>query len=116
MHLLRHGWSTVHAISGVLAVSLRLHCLFHLSLLALLFTLLKTFITMTVATALLQATSLIATLSQLRTNGKYSQLLLQILRVLLLSREKLCLQFYHQGGSTLGTLAVPKLPQFLENK
>lgn len=71
---------------------------------------------MTVATALLQATSLISSLSQLRTNGKHLWLPFQIICVLQASRETQCLQYSRQGGSTLGTFAAPKLPHFLENK
>ncbi|CAD6594145.1 MAG: hypothetical protein ASARMPRED_008719 [Alectoria sarmentosa] len=70
---------------------------------------------MTVVTALLQASSLLSSLSQHRTNGKYSRLPLQIICVLLASKEVLCLQYSRQGGSNLGTLAAPKLPKFLEN-
>ena len=71
---------------------------------------------MTVVTALLQASSLLSSLSQLRTNGKHPWLPLQIICVLLACKESLCLQYYRQGASKLGTLAAPKLPKFLENK
>lgn len=74
------------------------------------------FVTMTIATVLLQATSFVSSLSQLRTNGKHPWLPFQFICVLLASNEALCLQHYRQGGSNLGTFAAPKLPQFLENK
>ncbi len=77
---------------------------------------LKAFVTMTVATVLLKATSLVSTLSQLRTNGKLLWFSLRIICVLLAPRETLCLQVLRTGGSNLGTFAAPKLPQFLDNK
>ena len=73
-------------------------------------------VTMTVITALLQATSLISSLSQLRTNGKHSSLLFQDTCVVHISRETLCLRYYSIGASQLGALSAPKLPQFLKNK
>lgn len=79
-------------------------------------TFLTPLVTMTIVTALLQASSLISSLSQLRTNGKHSSWLFQINCVIIASKEKMCLQYYPKGGSNLGTFAAPKLPQFLENK
>ena len=70
---------------------------------------------MTVATVLLQATSLISTLSQFRTNGEHSLFISSHPRTIGFTGA-LCLPRSFLGGSNLGTFAASKPPQFLENK
>lgn len=92
----RHTWC--------LGGELRLHIVYYSDLISILVSLFTTFAKMTVATALLQAASLVSTLSQSRTNGKYSWSPMQILSVLVIPRETLCLQHDHQVVPPLGHL------------